>query len=162
MGLMGFGGVLPLARRSIVEDHRWLTSEEFVELLGLCQFLPGGNIMNLSVAVGYKFHGLVGALACIVGVVLAPIFVVIALGVFYNRFQDDPHIRHMFIGIAAAAAGLLVALALKIVMPLRRRPVDLVICAVSIITIVVLKIPLLIAMIVLAPLSMLIVWRMAR
>jgi chromate transporter len=50
LGLISFGGALPLARRALVEQRRWLTGTEFTDLLGLCQFLPGGNVINLSVA----------------------------------------------------------------------------------------------------------------
>ena len=63
LGLTSFGGALPLARRTIVEQRRWLTAAEFTDLLGLCQFLPGGNVINLSVALGMRFRGLRGALA---------------------------------------------------------------------------------------------------
>jgi len=62
LGMTAFGGALPLAHRMVVERHRWLTEAEFVELLGLCQFLPGGNIINLSVALGMRFRGVKGAL----------------------------------------------------------------------------------------------------
>jgi chromate transporter len=81
LGLTGFGGVLPLARHMIVEERRWLTNLEFTELLGLCQFLPGGNIINLSVAIGLRFRGLPGALAAIVGLIAAPTAIVLMLGV---------------------------------------------------------------------------------
>ena len=54
LGLTAFGGALPLARRMVVEKHRWLSGAEFTDLLGLCQLLPGGNIINLSVAPGVK------------------------------------------------------------------------------------------------------------
>src|ERR1700749_1528175 len=63
LGLTSFGGALPLARRTIVDRHRWLTAAEFTDLLGLCQFLPGGNVINLSVALGMRFHGWGGAVA---------------------------------------------------------------------------------------------------
>jgi chromate transporter len=162
MGLMGFGGVLPMARRGIVEERRWLTGDEFVELLGLCQFLPGGNIINLSVAVGFKFHGLVGALTSIVGLVSAPTMVMIGLGAIYDRFQDDPHIRHVFLGLAAAAAGLLISMAVKIATPLRRKPTAIAIAALCVVAIAGLKLPLLPTMAVLAPLSMLITWRFPK
>src|SRR5277367_1459761 len=69
LGMIGFGGVLPLARRMIVEEREWLNEAEFAELLGLCQFLPGGNIINLSVALGMKFRGVPGALASILGLI---------------------------------------------------------------------------------------------
>jgi chromate transporter len=60
IGLCGFGGMLPWARRMIVEQGRWMTAAEFTELLGLCQGLPGGNIINLTVAVGARFAGAPG------------------------------------------------------------------------------------------------------
>jgi chromate transporter len=159
LGLTGFGGVLPLARRAIVEERRWLTADEFVELLGLCQFLPGGNIINLSVAIGFKFHRVPGALAGFIGLVSAPTLIVVSLGALYDRFQDDPHIRHLFLGLAAAAAGLLISMAVKIVAPLRRKPSSIAIAAICVVAITVLKAPLLLTMAVLAPISMLITWR---
>ncbi|BCZ57584.1 hypothetical protein SL267_22010 [Serratia marcescens] len=67
LGLIGFGGVLPMARSMLVERRRWLNAEQFTELLGLCQFLPGGNVINLSVAVGMEFRGLRGALCALLG-----------------------------------------------------------------------------------------------
>ena len=72
LGLTGFGGVLPLARHMVVEQRRWLTGAEFIELLSLCQFLPGGNIVNLSVAIGLHFRGIPGALAALFGLIAAP------------------------------------------------------------------------------------------
>ncbi len=109
--LIGFGGVLPLTRRELVEPRRgkWLDADEFNELLGLCQFLPGGNVINLSVAIGMKFRGFAGALAGLLGLIFAPSLIVIALGVLYQHTRNDPHIRHLFAGLAASAAGLLIA-----------------------------------------------------
>ena len=72
LGLTGFGGVLPLARHMVVEKRRWLTGAEFIELLSLCQFLPGGNIINLSVAIGLHFRGIPGAVAAMLGLIAAP------------------------------------------------------------------------------------------
>jgi chromate transporter len=155
LGLMGFGGVLPLSRRVLVEQRRWLTSEEYLELLSLCQFLPGGNITNLAVTVGYRFRGLTGALAAILGVIAAPIVVLIGLGIIYDRFQNDPIVRHMFMGLAAAASGLLISLALKIVAPMRRNPAGIAIALICVIGIAVLKLPLLPTMLLLAGAGML-------
>ena len=129
LGFTSFGGALPLARRTIVEQRRWLTASEFTDLLGLCQFLPGGNVINLSVALGMRFQGWRGALAGILGLIAGPSLVVIGLGVLYERTQDDPHVQHLFVGLAAAAAGLLVSMALKIVLPLRRDPAAAVVAA---------------------------------
>jgi len=162
LGLIGFGGVLPMARRMIVEKQRWLTPAEFTDLLGLCQFLPGGNIINLSVAIGLHFRGLAGAVASLVGLIAAPSAIVIMLGVIYDRFKDDPRVEHLFAGLAAAAAGLLVAMAIKIALPLRRKPVGIVIAALCFIAIAVLRLPLLPTMVVLASLSMLATWKFQK
>ena len=153
LGLTGFGGVLPLAHHMIVEQRRWLSSAEFTELLGLCQFLPGGNIINLAAAIGMNFRGVPGAIAALVGLIAAPTAVVIVLGVVYARFQSDVHVVHMFAGLAAAAAGLLVAVAIKIALPMRRRPIAIGIAVLCLIAIAVLQWPLVPTMLVLAPLS---------
>jgi chromate transporter len=158
LGLMGFGGVLPLARRMVVEDRRWLSGEEFTELLGLCQFLPGGNIINMSVAIGSKFHGALGALSALLGLIVAPTAIVIGLGVVYDRFSSDPRIEHMFAGLAAAAAGLLLSMAIKIVWPLRKRPVAIAIAAICFVAIAIFSLPLVTTMLVLGAFSILVTW----
>ncbi|MDX2158313.1 MAG: chromate transporter [Hyphomicrobiaceae bacterium] len=162
LGMMGFGGVLPLARAMLVEQRRWLTAAEFTDLLGLCQFLPGGNIVNMSVAVGMKFRGISGAVASIAGLIAMPTAIVIALGTIYDRYQNDPHVRHLFTGLAAAAAGLLLSTALKILWPLRGKPAGLAIAAVAVLAIAVLKLPLLLVLLTLAPMSILAAWRLLR
>ncbi len=160
LGLTGFGGVLPLARHMIVEQRRWLSAAEFTELLGLCQFLPGGNIINVAAAIGMNFRGVTGAVAALVGLIAAPTAIVIALGAIYARFQSDPHVVHMFAGLAAAAAGLLVAMAVKIALPMRRRPIAIGIAAICLVAIAVVHWPLVPTMLVLAPLSILLARRM--
>lgn len=155
LGLTGFGGVLPLARRMLVDQRRWLLAEEFTELLGLCQFLPGGNIINLSVAVGMRFRGWSGALASAGGLLLAPTGIVIALGVVYERYAANPYVEHAFLGLAAAASGLLISLALRTVAPLRRRPLGLLIAVVTVAAIAVAKLALVPVMIGLAVVSIL-------
>jgi chromate transporter len=162
LGMIGFGGVLPLSRRMIVENRRWLTGAEFTELLGLCQFLPGGNIINLSVAIGLQFRGIRGALAALLGLIAAPTIVVVLLGMVYDRFQGDPQVRHMFAGLAAAAAGLLCSMAVKLAWPLRTHPVGIVIAALCFIAIAVLRLPLLPTMVVLAAISIFAARRWAR
>ncbi|MCI1003244.1 MULTISPECIES: chromate transporter [unclassified Herbaspirillum] len=153
LGMTAFGGALPLAHRMIVERRRWLTDPEFVELLGLCQFLPGGNIINLSVALGMKFRGWKGALAGITGLIAVPSMVVILLGMIYQHFQHDPNVKHLFAGLAAAAAGLLIQMAVKIALPLRKNLVLAGVAVVCFIAIALLRIPLLWVMLVMTPVS---------
>jgi len=162
LGFMSFGGALPHARRVVVEKRRWMCAADFTDLLGLCQFLPGGNVINLSVAIGMRFRGWRGALAGILGLIAGPSLVVIGLGVLYERTQDDPHVRHLFVGLAAAAAGLLVSMAAKIVWPLRREPAAAVIAVLGFVAIAVLRTPLLPTMLVLLPLGIVVAIYKAR
>jgi chromate transporter len=154
LGLMGFGGVLPLSRRLLVEDRKWLRPDEFTDFVGLCQFLPGGNIINLSVAVGMRFHGVTGAMASLIGLVSAPTLVVIGLGSIYAQFATNPFVQHLFFGLAATASGLVLALAWKIVAPLKDKWVGIGMFVVTTAAITVFKTPLLPTLLVLAPLSM--------
>ncbi|SAL77406.1 chromate transporter [Caballeronia peredens] len=162
LGLTAFGGALPLARREIVERRKWLDADEFTDLLGLCQFLPGGNVINLSVAIGMRFRGVPGALAGLLGLLAGPSLIVIGLGVIYQRTHQDPRIAHLFAGLAAAAAGLLVAMAVKIMWPLRRKPEAAAVALLMFAAIAFLRTPLLPTMLVFTPLSVLIAWKLRR
>ena len=153
LGLTGFGGVLPMARHMLVDKRRWLTADQFTELLGLCQFLPGGNIINLSVALGMEFRGLRGALSAILGLILAPTLCVVLLGLIYSRYQNEPLVEHLFAGMAAAAAGLLLSTGIKMLAPLRGKWLQLALVAVGVVAIALFRIPMLPVMLVLAPVS---------
>jgi chromate transporter len=113
VGVSGFGGVMPWARRMLVEERRWLNDEEFSETLSLCQLLPGPNIVNMAVCVGTRFRGARGAFGALMGLMCAPFVIVLVLGALFTRYGDIPAISAAFRGISAAAAGLVVAMGLK-------------------------------------------------
>jgi chromate transporter len=159
IGVRGFGGVLPWARRTIVEERKWLTATEFTEVLGLCQFLPGGNIINVSVAVGSRFRGSAGAVAAILGLMLAPVAIVIGLGAVYDQFAEQPVVRRAFAGLAAGASAFVLAASLKIAAPLRGRRLATAIAVLTFVAIALLRLPLPLAMPVLAVVSILVLWR---
>ena len=159
VGICGFGGVLPWARRLIVEQRKWLTAPEFSEMLGLCQFLPGGNIMNVTIALGSRFQGVAGAVAALVGLMAAPVAIVIGLGALYQEYSEVPAVRRGFVALAAAAAGFLVASAWKIALPLRGRKLAILAAVCTFVAIAVLRLPLAVAMPVLALASTLVLWR---
>jgi chromate transporter len=162
VGMFGFGGVLPWARRLVVEQKRWLTATEFTDLLGLCQFLPGGNIMNMTVALGARFHGALGAVTAITGLMAAPVASVIALGVVYDRYGDLPMVRNAFAGLAAAASALVLANALKIAAPLRTSALGIGIAAATFVAIALLRLPLPPVLPVMVAVSMLLIWCLRR
>jgi chromate transporter len=111
VGLSGFGGVLPFARRMLVEQKRWMTAEEFNTQLGLCQFLPGPNVVNLAVVVGRRYQGLAGAIVAPLGMLAAPFLIVLLFAMLYDRFGGLPQVQSMLRGVAAAGCGLLFATA---------------------------------------------------
>jgi chromate transporter len=155
IGVRGFGGVLPWARRTIVEERKWLSATEFTEVLGLCQFLPGGNIINVSVAVGSRFRGGPGAVAAILGLMLAPVAIVILLGAIYDQFAEQPIVRRAFAGLAAAASAFVLTASLKIAAPLRGRWLAMAITLVTFVAIAIFRLPLPLAMPALAVVSIL-------
>jgi chromate transporter len=162
VGVRGFGGVLPWARRTIVEERKWLTATEFAEVLGLCQFLPGGNIINVSVAVGARFRGMAGSVAAVLGLMLAPVAIVVGLGAIYDQFADQPIVRRAFAGLAAAASAFVLTASIKIAAPLRGRWLALAIAAITFVAIAVIRLPLPMAMPVLAVASILVLWRFEK
>jgi chromate transporter len=159
IGVRGFGGVLPWARRTMVEERKWLTAAEFGEVLSLCQFLPGGNIINVSVAVGSRFRGPAGAVAALLGLMLAPVAIVIGLGAIYDQFAEQPVIRRAFAALAAAASAFVLTASLKIAAPLRGRFLAMAITVVTFTAIAVVRLPLPLAMPILALASIVVLWR---
>lgn len=154
LGMIGFGGVLPLARRMLVEQRGWLTGDQFTELLGLCQFLPGGNIFNLSVAVGAEFQGIRGAIASLTGLLLVPTCVVILLSIIYVHYQNNSDVQHLFLGLMAAATGLLIHTALKMLNPLKRNIKALFSIVLTIVSVVLLHFSLLLTLLSLVGLNL--------
>lgn len=119
VGLSGFGGVLPFARRMLVEQRRWMTAEEFNTQFGLCQFLPGPNVVNLAVVVGKRHGGLAGAIVAPLGLLAGPLVIVLLLALLYDRYGELSVVQAMLRGIAAAGAGLLFAMAWRMGSALR-------------------------------------------
>src|SRR5882672_11292723 len=121
MSLAGFGGVLVWARRGIVDQHRWMTADEFNETFALCHFLPGPNIVNLSVVFGARFRGIAGGIAAFSGLVGPPVVVVTILAVLYQHFGEVDALRRTLSGVSCAAVGLLISVVLRMMMPLLRK-----------------------------------------
>jgi chromate transporter len=114
LALQGFGGVLAVAQRELVERRRWLSRDEFVEMLSLSQVLPGPNVVNLALMFGDRFFGLRGALAALGGMLLVPLAIVLVLTVAYAEFARLPVVAGALRGMGAVAAGLIIATAIKL------------------------------------------------
>jgi chromate transporter len=108
--LLAFGNALAWVHRGLVTDRGWLTEDQFAETLSLCQFLPGPNITNLAVIVGWRFRGAAGAVAALGALIVPPTIILMILGAFYENVANVPLVRGAFNGLSAAAAGLVVKL----------------------------------------------------
>src|SRR6266852_95062 len=118
IAMSGFGGVLAWSRRMMVDQRGWMTPDEFNEAYAVCQFLPGPNIVNFSVVFGSRFRGPPGAMVALLGLLGPPVVIVIFFGFLYARFGEIDALRRMLIGVAAAAAGLIIGTAGKMAQPL--------------------------------------------
>ncbi len=120
IALCGFGGVLAWSRRMLVEERRWMTAEEFNDAYALCQFLPGPNVVNLSVVFGRRIRGALGSAVALVGLIGPPFVIVSLIGFAYARYGEIAALQQMLLGVAAAAAGLVIGTCAKMAVPLVR------------------------------------------
>lgn len=121
LALHGFGGVLPWAQRMLVEQNRWLSREDFLEILAFSQLLPGPNVCNLSLMVGDRFFGFRGAVAALLGMLVFPGCVIAVMALCYDQFAQQAQVRGALLGMSAAAAGLILSTGLKLALSYRGR-----------------------------------------
>jgi chromate transporter len=164
MSLAGFGGVLVFARRAIVDQHRWMTADQFNETFALCHFLPGPNIVNLSVVFGSRFRGILGGVAAFAGLVGPPVVVVTMLAALYARFGEVEALRRILSGVSCATVGLLLSVVFRMLMPLIRKRdlAGLAVLAAVFVAIGVLRLPLPAVLLVAIPFSIAITLAMRR
>ena len=121
--------MLPWAYRTMVEERRWLSDADFAEVVGLCQFLPGPNIGNVSIVLGKRWFGLAGAIVAFLGLMALPFVWVLALFVLYNDFSSNETVKAVVTGVGAAGAGLFIGTAIKLGRALVRNPAALALVA---------------------------------
>ena len=125
MALQGFGGVLAVAQHELVERLNWMTREQFVEMLAISQVMPGPNVVNLSLMFGDRHFGLRGAFAALAGMLLVPLFIVLALTALYAEYAAHPMVSGALRGMGAVAAGLVISTALKLSTTLKKSAMGL-------------------------------------
>ena len=162
IGLLGFGGVMPWARRVLVDERRLLTDREFAELIGMCQVLPGPNVVNLSVILGARWQGPIGALLALTGILFVPVIAVLALATFYASIAHAPAARSAIGAASAAAAGLIVGTAVRLLTGARPPLRGLLLASAVFILVGLLQAPLLWVLAVAVPLAVAVEWRASR
>ena len=150
---IGGGSGIVWARRIAVETRRWITDRDFADIVSLCQFMPGPNIVGIAVCIGAKMRGTIGTLAALAGFLVIPWSLGFAVGLLCIKYAQLPVVRNILGGIAAAAAGMLIATGLRLLMPHRRRPAALLLAALAFALITFVRLPLLVVLFGLVPLS---------
>ena len=130
IALQGFGGVLAIVQRELVEKKRWMTREEFVEEWAVAQIMPGPNVVNLSLMIGSRYFGIKGAMAALAGMLAAPLVIVLLLALVYAQFAGHPGVQGALRGMGAVAAGLIAATGLKLFGALQKNVLGLPLCMV--------------------------------
>jgi chromate transporter len=161
IGMSGFGGVLPWARRTLVERDKILTSEEFSAILGICQIVPGPNIVNLAVCVGSRFGGARGAAASVLGLTLGPISLVMLLAVLYDHYSYLDSVKGLLRGISAVGVGLIASTGFKMLRDEFRYPAMLLVVIVTILAASYFHLGLGTVVLVASPLAIFLAWKKA-
>ncbi|MDO9031286.1 MAG: chromate transporter [Hydrogenophaga sp.] len=128
LALQGFGGVLAVVQRELVEKKRWMTREQFVEDWAVAQIMPGPNVVNLSMMIGGRYFGLPGALAALTGMLAAPLVIVLLLAALYGSVADSATAQGALRGMGAVAAGLITATGIKLIAALGKNAMGIGVC----------------------------------
>ena len=154
IGLLGFGGVAAVSRHVIVEQYRWLSEKEYATVLGVGQVLPGANTVNAAVIIGDRFQGPKGSLVGVLGLMVLPILIVMALAALYNRFADIPAVNVALTAAGASAAGMVIGTGLKMLLKIRPGIAGWIIVLVAVAIIIGLHWPLVHVVLLLVPLAL--------
>lgn len=157
IALQGFGGVVAIVQRELVDKKQWLTQEEFIEEWAVAQILPGPNVVNLSLILGARYFGLRGAMASLAGMLLVPSVIALVFGMLYGMYSSHPGVAGAMRGMSAVAAGLILATGMKMFTALHSNPLGKMLCAVigalCFVSIALLHLPLIVVLLVLGTLS---------
>ena len=166
LALQGFGGVLAVVQRELVEHKGWLTQDEFLEDWAVAQIMPGPNVVNLSMMIGGRYFGLPGAMAALAGMLAVPLVLVLLLAVLHARFADNAQVAGALRGMAAVSAGLIGAAGLKLSTALKRNPMPrswcVAISAAGFALVTLLRVPLVYVLFGLGGLGCVLTWRRLR
>ena len=153
-GAISFGGgVLAYLREYLVRNHAWLSDDDFLDALEVSETLPGLNSVNMSVIVGDRMRGTIGAAVSVIGLMLPGMVVMMTLGVLWESQRQNPNVGHFLVGVAASAVGLLMTVTVQLGHKQFVRPLDLMLISVTFIAVSVFKISLLWVLIVIAPVA---------
>ena len=146
LALQGFGGVVAIAQRELVDKKQWLTQAQFVEDWAVAQVLPGPNVVNLSLMIGDRYFGVRGGMVALAGMLAFPLVIVLILAALFSGASDSVAVQGALRGMGAVAAGMIAATGLKLLSALKQNALGAPVCwalaAATFVAIALLKLPL--------------------
>lgn len=128
LALQGFGGVVAVVQRELVDKKRWLTREEFVEDWAVAQVLPGPNVVNLSLMIGDRYFGVRGGMVALVGMLAFPMVIALLIAALFAGVSDSLIVQGALRGMGAVAAGMIAATGLKLFAGLKNNVLGTTVC----------------------------------
>lgn len=110
IGMFTFGGgvaMIPIIEKEVVTNRKWLTDDDFMDVIAMAQASPGVMAANMSIFIGYKLSGFAGALVCLIAAILPSFLIMLAIAAFFAGFRELKFVDSMFKGIRAAVVALL-------------------------------------------------------
>lgn len=166
LAMQGFGGVVAIVQRELVDKKQWMTRAEFVEEWAVAQVMPGPNVVNLAMIIGNRFFGLAGAISALAGMLCFPLLLLLLVAVLYAQIAAHPGVAGALRGMSAVAAGMIIASGLRLIPVLRSHPLGMTLAAlmslITLIAIAVFRVPLVYVLLSLGSVSMALVHRQLR
>jgi chromate transporter len=146
LALQGFGGVLAVVQRELVDKRRWLTPEQYLEDWAVAQVLPGPNVVNLCLMIGDRYFGIRGGLVALAGMLTFPLLIVLVLFWLFTGWADSVQLQAALRGVGAVAAGMIAASGLKLLPALKQNILGALLCtavvAMTFVAVALLRVPL--------------------
>lgn len=163
VGLTSFGGgTSAWMHREVVEQHRWLSDEQFLASLTVAQVLPGANPVNMAVYLGLQLRGALGAVMAAAGMVVPAFGMILALGFLYSYVSASPATHMVLSGLAAVGVGATLVLGVKGARPFCRHPIPVAVAAATFVAVGVLRWPLVPVVLIAVPVSVLLSFYVER
>jgi len=135
IGAFTFGGgyaMVPLMQAEVVDKRKWITEDEFLDILVISQTFPGAIAVNTSIFIGYKIRGIRGAVLALFGTILPSFFIILLVVSFFMQFRDNHYVNLVFKGIGAAVPAMILAAVISLTKSMKKNYMNLTIIILSV------------------------------
>ncbi|QIB27684.1 chromate transporter [Caloranaerobacter azorensis] len=139
IGAFTFGGgyaMIPLIQVEVVDKNKWIDNEEFLDIIAIAQSSPGAIAVNSAIFIGYKIGGIIGALACMLGVILPSFIIILIISMFLFKYRNNEVVSKIFLGVRPAVVALIISAVYKLTKTSRIKKKLLIISLITLILVV--------------------------